>query len=446
MNFACSGDSKVFDCSFLKCKSSQDDAFSDSGAGIYTKAKDLFTLSRLNFSDCRSSASSWGVVLLGQDGFWTFSEGTVVGCSGSSGLRESLPTRQRVDSCNFYNNSFNDDSGLLCASDYGFDVSWCIFSGNTREFYLFSKSGSDGFSVTNCVFSGFLPDGNIYQETPDNEIFTVTASFSFTYFGTEYCPNWVPERTPAESPRETPSLTPARSADPTPTNSVAASATSHFDDSATLPETASHAPSPAPEASPQPASSEHFPATNGGSNSADFADSAPWSPTELCQPSPALKKSAQSHFSNDFAPTVPFNSSAAYPSSADVDASWVFDATALCQPSGSLVPPTTARSSVFVTPATPTGLSKGKLTLTSAQNLSILAGSVAGVSLLVAAIAVLLYKCRPSVESADSSQLELGLNPPTEDPGGDWTTHLGLETENPIASTIAPFADEPDED
>jgi hypothetical protein len=206
------GDSVLTDCNFLNCKESDGPSeggiYADISTNVSPRPTRLnFSLTRLNFSDCGSSSSSSGVVFSSDKHFWNFSECTVVGCSGFSGLKDTSSEARRVELSSFYNNSFDPDaySGLLYAGMWGFVVDRCIFSGNAQEFY--KASSNTGFTVTNCVFSGSLPSGNFYSSTGNNNITTTTASFSFAYFGTKYCPNGLPERTPAQSPQETPSVT-----------------------------------------------------------------------------------------------------------------------------------------------------------------------------------------------------------------------------------------------
>jgi hypothetical protein len=309
--FECKGDSQMWDCSFLKCKELEAKAW----GGIYRDSNAQFVLGQLNFSDCAASAASVGVVLFSGGSAWGLIDCTVVRCSGFSGLDDSGSDCPAVQWSNFYNNSFVDEGGCLFSGFiYGFEVNQCIFSGNTIEFRLAPDASAwDGFSVTNCVFSGPLPSGDIYRAVSGNQFETVTASFSLTYFATEYCPNPPLDRTPSESPDETPSLTPAQSVAATPTDSPEATASSHFNDSARLPHTAFHDPSPALEQSSQPDFSEDIAATPalnssvGYPNSAAVPDSAPLPPTELCKPSPALKKSAHPDFSRQFTATIPFN-------------------------------------------------------------------------------------------------------------------------------------------
>jgi hypothetical protein len=197
INFGSNGDSEVWDCSFVKCKELE----TTSWGGIYRESNADFFLTQLNVSNSESSPSSYGVVLFCGGSPWHFLECTVVRCSGFSGLDDSGSGSPAVTSSNFYNNSLVDEGGgLFYGFIYGFDVDRCIFSGNTIEFWL-APDGSawDGFSVTNCVFSGSLPSGDIYKAVSDNQFLTVTASFSFTYFATEFCPNPPLERTPPES-------------------------------------------------------------------------------------------------------------------------------------------------------------------------------------------------------------------------------------------------------
>jgi hypothetical protein len=162
---------------------------------------------------------------------------------------------RNVTRCNFYNNSFGKDGGLLATRKCAFDVDGCIFSNNTAELYM--PSGIDpGFSVRNCVFSGSIPP-NVTQDT-DNHFNTVTASLAFAYFATGECPNEPIVETPAESPPETPELTPVQSLDATPEESPQASDSDLFSDSAVLPDTDLPLPSPAVQNSAWKMTDEHL--------------------------------------------------------------------------------------------------------------------------------------------------------------------------------------------
>jgi hypothetical protein len=201
MSFDSGGDCQLTDCSVLACAELDE----PSRGGISNEAPYDFFLTHLNFSDCGSSISNIGIILMSIDAPWTFSECTVVRCSGFSGLQDSSATSPIVTLSNFYNNSFEASGCLLAGVLHGFDVDRCIFIGNTVEFYKMFYGAVDGFSVTNCVFSGLLPSNNIYKATANNRFETTTASFAFLYFATELCPNAMDEteRTPAESPLAT---------------------------------------------------------------------------------------------------------------------------------------------------------------------------------------------------------------------------------------------------
>jgi hypothetical protein len=124
----------------------------------------------------------------------------------------------RISDTNFLNNTCAANDGLLSVESVGFAVDHCIFSGNTREFYMSSANPASGFVVTNCVFSGALPTEEFYNATANNLIETQTASFPFLYFATQYCPNALaPAQTPdltteATQTRATPEATPGETA------------------------------------------------------------------------------------------------------------------------------------------------------------------------------------------------------------------------------------------
>jgi hypothetical protein len=489
ITFGCAKPGRVNDCSFVRCK----DESSTSRGGIYTEVKPDFTLTRLNFSDCRSTnRNSWGVVLYSDKdaGSWTFSECTVVRCYSGSGIDHQSATVPKVSTSGFYNNSFAPDDALLSANRFGFDVSSSIFSGNTRELCIVSSSPSQKFSVSNCVFSGLLPPGNFYKMTTDNQLQTQTASFPFVYYGTQYCPNASPTKSPIESPAaspaksatQSPKTTPERPAVPsvaaTPTDSPPPSATAAFSPSDTFAKTAFLAGTNSQIQSRAPALSTVFavskdanPSGLADTNShlksraaqlsAVFVGSKDVNPSGLADTvlrlrSAAFGRSSQPDFSAVY-PSLIYPESGAVANSRGLfgsesrDTSGTFGGTKGFTVAASNTP----RSTAVVVPATDrpsaslTAASEGGSTLKGPASVPIVVGSVLGVILVVLAVAFALYRSRSSHRSFSTSHVEMGLSAPTNvefrASGAAWDTLLGGSTENPVAATVDPFGFDTDE-
>jgi hypothetical protein len=173
-----------------------------------------------NFSQCSLEARSGFVLYLEEMGLpspWSFWSCTVLKCSGSSGLYNWGRFFAPVSFCNFYGQTDTDFDGVLCGTDYGMDVSFCIFRDNSREFGLRYSDPSQKFAVSNCVFSGSLPSSSIYASTTGNLLATVTASHQLDHLSSCYYRFGPPQSPPpSASPISTKmaSATPVETATP----------------------------------------------------------------------------------------------------------------------------------------------------------------------------------------------------------------------------------------
>jgi hypothetical protein len=362
----------VNDSSFVDCKSN--DGSSDGGICTERNLNHDFSLYRLNFSDCRTTSNSWGVILYWRTtaGFWSFSECTVTNCYGGSGLDNQPALVPRVESSYFYNNTFFTGGGLLSGATFGFEVDRCIFNANGREFQMDTRDPLKGFRVTNCVLSGAFPGGDIYLATPDNLPNTQTEPFAFAYEAADHCPNALATAPVSESPKPTQSESPRETAAPSPTETDAKSPT----------ETDPKSPTETDPKSPTGTDAK--------------------SPKETAEPTPERSGEATSARSEFVVPSTP-----------------------LASPGRS-----------------PSGGNSGKA---GGQSIPIIAGSI-GVVVVIVAVIVAIVVCRRPAKSEPTSQLETRLTqlPTAELESHDFDQGLGLETENPMAQTIAPRDDDPD--
>jgi len=114
------------------------------------------SMERCNFTTCHAMALGSVLRVSSRNATFCASGLTVVNLTGSSGIDTVCSNPPTISDGNFYNNLIDDLYGLLTANDTGMIVTNCIFSGNSREFYLIGNSPSVLFQVSNCVFSGPL--------------------------------------------------------------------------------------------------------------------------------------------------------------------------------------------------------------------------------------------------------------------------------------------------
>jgi hypothetical protein len=174
-----------------------------------------FSFEYLNFSDCRLPSESTHndhpigflfYVFKNTITPWSFRFGTVLKCSGSSGIHHNELSSGTVESCNFYDNVARNDLGIIACQKAGVAVRDCIFERNSREIFLYS--GASRFSVNGCVFSsplGSLPSAYFDDSSSGNFFGTTTASHAILHVHREYCATSTPTATPAPTP--TPSRT-----------------------------------------------------------------------------------------------------------------------------------------------------------------------------------------------------------------------------------------------
>jgi hypothetical protein len=151
----------------------------------------------LNFSKCALNEAGAGFVFASTQAVigFSFQFGTVVGCSGLSGIHSRREIASPILSSHFCENIVPLYAGVLFCLSTGLAVNTSVFEGNTRDLLFDVSTGAPGYSITNCVFSDPLPEESIYLETRNNIVGTHTATQLFSFLNTELCPGGPPDAT-----------------------------------------------------------------------------------------------------------------------------------------------------------------------------------------------------------------------------------------------------------
>jgi hypothetical protein len=447
------------DSTFLACR----DRRGQSCGGIYSETHDGLSMTNLNFSDCVQSTKAdlcLGAVLFSVETMspWSFAQCTVVRCSAGSGLESRLmenivPT---VELTNFYNNSCNDDDGLLSGADGGFNVDRCIFSGNSRELFIYvlsSKNHYQKFSVTNCVFSGSLPAGNLYELTESNSPGVNTESLAYSLLATSACAHFTPRRTPSQSPEETPAETLPEATEQTldETSVQPSEETPAQTPEETPAQTSEETPAPTSEETPAQTSeetpvqtSEETPAQTSEETPAQTSEETPAQTSEETPVQTIEETPAQTSEETPVETTGPtgLTNSASFTPLPSVS---VAASTIVASPAIVPAPPNSVSSSAAESlPGNPresstASSSPGSPAATAGNTLSIV-GSIVGVIVALLVVAAVLFAVwhRESTAS-EGSEIEFTV-PEVLQSGSEWQEVEGGETENPLAPSDDIFA------
>jgi hypothetical protein len=488
---------RVTDCIFFKCKDHDD----TSEGGIYNAATQAVSMARLNFSECILSSrdgSCLGAVLYWDEdaGSWTFSECTVVRCSGGSGLDHWALAVPIVELTNFYNNSCSSSDAILSGYEVGFTVDRCIFSGNTagRELHVFyADSTANKFSVTNCVFSGSLPGGSNYKKTVNNTVGMQTASFAYVYFATTACPTPLPLPTATNSPqataerskeataRQTVEATSEQTVQATIEQTVEATseqtveatieqtneATSEQTVEATSEQTVEGTPEKTIEATPE----QTVEATSEQTVEATPEQTVEATPEKTVEETSeqtveatreqTVEATSEQTVEATIEQTIEATSDETVeattgPTTADLASLSLFISIASANgaPSASvssseILPPGASESpDPSPTPSSTLSSAWRRPSATGGSAIAVVVGSIAGVILLIVAAIVLVLRVSHQKSSVhESGEMEFAVPESLESSmqGNDWDAYVGIDMENPVAPTIDAFCFTQDE-
>jgi hypothetical protein len=173
---------------------------------IVIDKKAPFSFGYLNFSESHLSLDSNDAGLgficwlyQGHDQPWSFRYGTVLKCSGSSGIHDASTVVGTVECCNFYDNTARSDWAVLSSWGTGMSVQNCIFKGNNKDIMLSGTGTGTKFVLTGCVFWGL--ESSISSDyidglsSTDNWFEITTASHTLLHLDTHYCPASAPSPT-----------------------------------------------------------------------------------------------------------------------------------------------------------------------------------------------------------------------------------------------------------
>jgi hypothetical protein len=205
----------VSETDFFQCRGTS--ASSEGTIAVYVAAQCSFD--HINVTQCvlpttGSGTPGYGAIFYTSQSGSTLSLSwsTILGNSGITGVHSLSTNEASISFCNFYDNAFSADYGVLWSANRGMSLDSCVFNNNTNEFSLGGGTILGQYSVVRCVFSGNLPSSDYYDVETENFVNTATVTLWLTHFATEYCP--------AATPTALASGTPLASFSPAPSGTI----------------------------------------------------------------------------------------------------------------------------------------------------------------------------------------------------------------------------------